>query len=102
MKLRQFAEAIKKAQGLREASYDAAEGRYTMTDFDAAMRACHALGLPIQWSQILDFALHWWNDAELWADGVLKDDGVAEFTRVVQHFNAANSESFPMPTKETP
>lgn len=72
---KKIAEAILKAQQLRNDSYNpdhavTSEG-YERSIEDCLMEACKLAGLSKNMWALLGLAMHWWNDIQLWAEDIL-------------------------------
>lgn len=82
---KKIARAILDAQEMRGESYQPAIdsegndfGEYKLEIEECLIRTCKQKGLsPNLWA-LLNLAMHWWNDIQLWAEDVLADKNILE------------------------
>ena len=80
---KRIAGAILDAQKMREASYDTTgsatdPGFYKLDMEECLIATCKQRGLsPNLWA-LLNLAMHWWNDIQLWAEDILAGKNILE------------------------
>ena len=87
---KQIARAIHDAQEMREESYVPKEvkwgdgdqlihcGEYKLTIEECLIATCKKHKLSDNFWALLNLAMHWWNDIQLWADDVLADKNILD------------------------
>ena len=81
---KKIAEAILDAQKMREESYVLENGHnhevgaYNLSMEECLIKTCKQQGLsPNLWA-LLNLAMHWWNDIQLWAEDIMADKNILE------------------------
>lgn len=73
---KQIAKALLEAKKLHEASYTCADkplGEYKRQIETCLIEACKKNGVSTNMWALLNLAIHWWNDAELWCEDILAE-----------------------------
>ncbi len=73
---KEIAKAVVEAQKLREASYIAGTGRYKLDMEECLMKTCKKNNCSTNLWFLLNLAIHWWNDIQLWAEDILSDKDI--------------------------
>jgi hypothetical protein len=84
---KKIAQAILDAQKMREESYildsNLSDGGYTKDIEECLIETCKKHGLSENMWCLLNLAMHWWNDIQLWAEDVLNGNNILEMMRTV-------------------
>jgi len=77
---KKIAQAILDAQKMRDESYDYHSGTegYALDIEECLQVVCANHGLSENLWYLLDLAMHWWNDIQLWAEDVLAGKNILE------------------------
>ena len=79
---KKIAQAILDAQKIREGSYFTPDGEtigeFTKDIEECLITTCKQQGLSGNLWALLNLAMHWWNDIQLWAEDVLADKNILE------------------------
>jgi hypothetical protein len=75
---KEIAQAILLAQNLREASYSSVDGEYLRDMEECLMEACKKNNVSENMWVLLNLAMHWYNDIQLWAEDILNDRKVID------------------------
>ncbi len=69
MESKEFAKLILEAQKLHEESWNKKEGKYKLSQEEAADQACVKLGISAEWAFVI-YLLNYstWNDIQGWAE----------------------------------
>lgn len=77
---KKIAQAILDAQKMREESY---YGEYKRDMEECLIEACKKQGLSLNLWALLNLAMHWWNDIQLWAEDVLAGRNVLDQMKIL-------------------
>ena len=92
---KKIAQAILDAQKMREESYEVKPGmenmgaltesigEYKLEIEECLIKTCEEQGLSENLWALLNLAMHWWNDIQLWAEDILADRNVLDQMRTL-------------------
>ena len=75
---KKIAQAIIDAQKMRENSYSEEKQEYNFLIEKCLIETCKQQNLSSNLWALLNLAMHWWNDIQLWAEDILADKNILE------------------------